>query len=86
MEASRGPPRVKNKAPGESCLQALKTYVLTFCKLLNKSAQNNYSVRPLTGRSQGSRRQRNDLQTLKSFMNSKAGSERNSRIMCEGIG
>ena len=86
MEASRGPPRVKNKAPGKSCLTVLKIYILTFSKLLSKSVQNNCSVRLSTDKSQDYRHLRNDSQISKSFMNFKAGKGRNSRTMCEGIG
>lgn len=86
MEASRGPPRVKNKAPGTSRLRVLKAYVLTSSKLLSKLAQNSCSVRPSTDKSQDYRRLRSDSQISKSFMNSKVGNGRSSRIMCEGIG
>lgn len=86
MEASRGPPRVKNKAPGKSCLTLLKTYMLTFCKPLSKSVQSNCSVRLSTDKSQDYRHLRSDLQISKSSMNSKAGKGRSSRTMCEGIG
>lgn len=86
MEASRGPPRVKNKAPGKSCFTVLKTYMLTFCKPLSKSVQSSCSVRLSTDKSQDYRHPRNDSQISKSFMNFKAAKGRNSRTMCEGIG
>ena len=85
MEASRGPPRVKNKAPGKTYPTALKMYVLTSGKLLSRSVQNSYSARLSTDKSPGYRRLRSDSQISKSSMNSKVERGRSSRTMCEGI-
>ena len=86
MEASRGPPRVKNKAPGKSCQSVSMRHVLTLVKLPSRSAPNSFCVKLSIDKSQGYRRLRSDSQTSKSFMNSKAGNERSLRTMCEGIG
>lgn len=86
MEASRGPPRVKNKAPGKTYLTALKLYMLTYGKRLSKSAQSSCSVRLSTDKSPDSKRRRSGSQISKSSMNSRAGKGRSSRTMCEGIG
>lgn len=86
MEASRGPPRVKNKAPGKSYLTLSKTFVLTSCKPLSKSAQNSCFARPSTDRNQDYRRLRSDSQISKSFMNSRVEKGRSLRTMCDGIG
>lgn len=86
MEASRGPPRVKNKAPGKTYPTAMKMYMLIYFKPLSRLAQNSYSVRPSTGKNQGCKRLLSDSQISKSFMNSKVEKGRSLRIMCEGIG
>lgn len=86
MEASRGPPRVKNKAPGKSCPPVPLRYTLTLVKPLSKSVQNSSSVKLSIVKNQDYRRLHNDSQISKSFMNFRAGKGRSLRIMCEGIG
>lgn len=86
MEASRGPPRVKNKAPGKIYLTALKTYKLTYGKPLSRLVQSSCSVRLSTDKSQDYRRLRSGSPISKSSMNSRVEKGRSSRTMCEGIG
>ena len=86
MEASRGPPRVKNKAPGKSCLPILMGHVLTLVKLLSRSVPNSFCAKLSIDKSQAYKRLRSDSQISKSFMSLKAGNGRSSRTMCEGIG
>ena len=87
MEASRGPPRVKNKAPGKYFFSVSLTIdVLKPEKLLSKLAQSNSFARLSIVKSPASKHLPSASPTSRSFMNSKAGKGKSLRTMCEGIG